>query len=267
MILGVYSRRVDATIGEGMTLGEYESVTYWYVRQLAEETFEIQPLNTQHVPSGMLTRMEAVKFLRQFEPEPAYYERHTFPAMKTLAKKVRQGEKALAAGDLDESERQFAKALMIDELNVDANLGLGEVYVNKEDLPKLKSVLDRLMGIGQVFHDENRVKFNRFGISLRKHGHFDDAIRYYEQALSATDSDEHIYFNMARAYMDKGDLDQSMVQLQKALELAPDFVEAKKFLAYCRKRLEGDAAAPAQPQAPAKGADTPEPPAPAATGE
>ena len=234
-ILGIYSQLLETKIGEGSTQKTRDALTYWYVRQLSAESFEIQPLNAHHVPSGVRSTLDGVDFLRQYSPEPGYYATHTVPALKTLAKKLKSGEEALAAGDLDEAERQFIKALMIDDLNVDANFGLGEVYTQKDDVAKLKEVLDRLLSIDEAFHEENRVKFNSFGINLRKHGHYDDSIRYYQKSLEIIDSDENVYFNMARSFYEMGDLDQCTINLRKALALAPSFVEAQKFLRYCQK--------------------------------
>lgn len=234
-VLGIYSQKLDTVIGTGGTQKDRETVTYWYVRQLSEDAFEIQPLNAHHVPSGVCSKLPAMDFLRQYTPEPGYYNTNTVPALKTLARKLRMGEEALAAGDLDEAEQQFIKALMIDELSVDANFGLGEVYIKKEDVAKLREVLDRLLCMDQAFHEEHRVKFNSFGINLRKHGHYDDSIRYYEKSLEIIDTDENVHFNMARVYFEKNSLDKAVEYLKQALKIRPGFTEAQKFLQHCLK--------------------------------
>ena len=145
------------------------------------------------------------------------------------------GQDAFAEGDLDEAERQFIKAIMIDDLNVEANYGLGEVYSEKKDFEKLKKVLDTLLGIDEAFTYEFRQKFNEFGISLRKNGHYDESIRYYQKSLEIVNTDENVYFNLARVYYEKGLNEQTVSNLERALKINPNFTEAQKFLNYCKK--------------------------------
>lgn len=236
-ILGVYSLQIEADLGAGATSGTHHNVTYWYARQLSDKEFEVQPLNAHHVPSGVRSTMTEMDFIKQYTPEPAFYRLHTVPALETLARKVEMGEKAFADGDLDEAEAQFIKALMIDDLNVDANYGLGEVYSEKKEFDKLKKVLNTLLGLDEAFNFEYRQKFNSFGISLRKNGHYDESIRYYEKSLEIVEDDENVYFNLARAFFEKGSLTDSIDHLKQALTINPTFVEAQKFLKYCEKRV------------------------------
>ncbi len=234
-VLGVYSLTLQAEVGTGSTKDTRENVTYWYARQLSESEFEIQPLNTHHVPSGVRSVMAEMDFLKQYMPEPTYYRTHTVPAMDTLARKVKMGETAFENGNMDEAESQFIKALMIRKEDVDANYGLGEVYSETKEFNKLKDVLNTLLGLSEAFTMEHRQKFNKFGISLRKNGHFDESIRYYEKSLEIVEDDENVYFNLARVYFEKGRNDQCISNLEAALNLNPEFIEAQKFLNYCKK--------------------------------
>jgi tetratricopeptide (TPR) repeat protein len=238
LILGVYSLELDADIGTGGTQNKHQNVTYWYARQLSSEEFEVQPLNVHHVPSGVRSVLKEMDFLKQYTPEPSYYRIHTVPALNTLSRKITMGEDAFKDGNLDEAERQFIKALMIDDKSVEANYGLGEVYSEKKDFDKLKKVLDTLLGISEAFTYEHRQKFNQFGISLRKNGHYDESIRYYNKSLEIVEDDENVYFNLARVYFEKGMGDQCVEKLEQALSLNPEFVEAQKFLKYCRKAAQ-----------------------------
>lgn len=234
-ILGVYSLQIDAAIGTGGTQASHSNVTYWYARQMSQLEFEVQPLNAHHVPSGVRTVMAEMDFLKQYNPEPSYYRIHTVPALDTLARKIEMGEKAFEEGDIDEAERQFIKALMVDDKSVDANYGLGEVYSEKKEFEKLKKVLNTLLGLSEAFTMEHRQKFNQFGISLRKNGHFDESIRYYEKSLEIIADDENVYFNMARVYFEQGLNEDCVTSLEQALNLNPEFVEAQKFLKYCKR--------------------------------
>lgn len=237
IILGVYSLDLTTDLGVGETSGKHQSVTYWYARQLDADRFEAQPLNVHHVPSGVKKELAARDFLTQYKPEPRYYRLHTVPALESLAKKIEKGEQAFSMGDLDEAERQFVKALMIDDVNVKANYGLGKVASEKKDYVKLKKVLGTLLHLDEAFSQEYREQFNSFGITLRKNGNYDEALSFYGRALELNDRDDHVHFNMARAFYDKNAVDECLRHLNMALSIRPDFVEARKFLDYVMKRM------------------------------
>ncbi|MEF3698922.1 tetratricopeptide repeat protein [Desulfolutivibrio sp.] len=237
IILGVYSLAMQTDLGVGDTAGKHQSLTYWYARQLDAERFEVQPLNVHHVPSGVKKELPVKDFLTQYVPEPRYYKLHTVPALETLAKKLEQGEQAFSLGNLDEAERQFVKALMIDDLNVTATYGVGKVASEKKDYVKLKKVLGTLLHLDEAFSREYREQFNSFGITLRKNKNYDEALAFYGRALELSANDDHVHFNMARAYYEKNTVDACIKHLNLALSIRPDFVEARKFLDYVMKHM------------------------------
>lgn len=258
-ILGVYSLRQSSDIGTGTTAGKREQLTYWYVRRTAPDKYDVQPLNASHVPSGLRKEITEIELLTGYTPEPTYYRTFTVPALDSLARKVAQGEAMMAKGNVDEAERQFMKALMFDDANVQANYGLGEVYSEKKDFDKLKKVMKTLMGQDAAFDQEHRERFNTFGISLRKNKHYDDSVIYYTRAIELNAGDEHVHFNMARVLFEKGEMEQCLQHLNIALAVNPEFAEAKKFMAFVEKKLGKVAAKPAPKPAP-----KPEEPAPEA---
>jgi tetratricopeptide (TPR) repeat protein len=235
-ILGVFSLKKREQIGTGQTIVKTAQVTYWYARRLDSDVFEVQPLNSHHVPSGLRTILSEVEFLSQYDPEPAYYKTHTVPALGTLYRKIREGEELFSRGNLDKAEREFVKALMIDDLNVEANYGLGEVYSDTQEFVKLKSVLDTLLMIDEAFEFKHRARFNKFGMSLRRNGHYDESIRYYRKALEFNKQDDHVYFNLARVYLDKKEMKSCVKSLRVALQINPRFEEARKFLRWCERQ-------------------------------
>jgi len=73
-------------------------------------------------------------------------------------------------------------------------------------------------------------------VTLRKDGHLDESIGFFSKALELEKNDENLYFNMARVYFDKGDLEECTRVLQQALNLNPQFKEAGQFVRYVGKR-------------------------------
>ncbi|NJB67669.1 tetratricopeptide (TPR) repeat protein [Desulfobaculum xiamenense] len=235
-ILGVYSMTKSTDVGHGTTQGHHTQTTYWYVRRLDDDTYEVQPLNARHVPSGLRNALSKGDFITVYAPEPRFYEQRTIPALKSLRDKIQKGEEHYAQGKLDDAEREFLKALMIDELNVEANMGIGSVYADKGEFQKVSKVLDILLNQDASFVEEQRVRFNRFGMSLRKQGMHEEALRYYSKALEYNDKDENLHFNIARAYFDTGRKDECITHIKAALTIAPDMEPAAKFLRYVEKR-------------------------------
>ncbi len=241
IILGVYSLAMQTGIGMGDTAGKRQSTTYWYARQLDADRFEVQPLNVYHVPSGVKKELSAGEFLTQYAPEPGYYKANTVPALQSLARKIEKGEAFFSMGNLDEAEKQFVKALMIDDVNVKATYGLGQVASEKKDYARLKKVLGTLLHLDEAFAHEYRGHFNSFGITLRKNKNYDEALAFYGRALELDAMDENVHFNMARAYYEKQATDDCLNHLNIALAINPGFVEARKFLDYAMKRMGGGA--------------------------
>lgn len=234
-VLGVFSHKAKKSVGVGGTQAVHVQVTHWFVRQISEEHLEVQPINVYHVPSGMQEIVNIERFLREYSPEPNYYQVNTVPALKSLHDKILKGSEYLEENNLDAAEKEFIKALMIDEYNIDANYGLGEVYSEKNEMEKLAKVVRRLMGIEAAFTFEHTDRLNSFGVRLRRNGQLDQAAEFLEKAAAMNELDAHIKFNLARVYFDRKEADKCRAVLQAALENEPGFVEARKFLAYLDK--------------------------------
>ncbi|WP_243359001.1 tetratricopeptide repeat protein [Fundidesulfovibrio terrae] len=234
-VLGVFSLRKSDEVGTGATQARHAQLTYWYARQLDQTAVEVQPLNVYHVPSGIRKQAGLNDFLRSYTPEPRYYEANTVPALRSLTSKIEQGEKFFSMGLLDDAEKAFLKALMIDEVSVPANYGLGDVYTEQKEYLKLRKVLNVLMGLDDAFSLEYRQKLNTFGINLRKQGYLEESIAFFNKALEIQKNDENIYFNLARVHFDKGEIDKCIGILNIATTLNPEFIEARKFITYCER--------------------------------
>lgn len=235
-ILGVYSNTKSQEVGAGTTSRAAKQQTYWFVRRINNDDYEIQPLNASNVPSGMRTTITKGELIQNYEPEPGYYESRTLPALKSLQKKVELGEKFFRKGLLGQAEKEFLKAIMVDDQHAEANLGLGAVYCEQKEFQKVKKVIGVLLNNDDAFKEEQRQQFNTFGISLRKQGMHGEAIRFYQRALEVDPNDEHLHFNLARVHLDNGDDLECLKHVETSLKLNPKFDAGQKFLNYLSKR-------------------------------
>jgi tetratricopeptide (TPR) repeat protein len=227
--MGVYSHSTRYEYKVGERGSRYRHGTFWFVRKRSEDLFEVRPLNANHVPSGVCTLVSREDFLRFYTPELGYYQENTLPCMEALQKKVRMGRRYFNMGQLDRAEQEFCEAVLMQRDSVDGNMGLSEVYAEQQEFTKLRTVLDKLLNIDDTFREEQRHRFNEFGMNLRKQGCFDDAIRFYTKALEVNADDENLHFNIARAYHGRDDCEQCRKHLDRALELNPDMTEALAF--------------------------------------
>jgi tetratricopeptide (TPR) repeat protein len=73
---------------------------------------------------------------------------------------------------------------------------------------------------------------NEKGIGLRKSQDYGGAISEYKRVLNVHPDDEGIYYNIARAFYEKGDMEPARRNLESALRINPGFDEARRFLDY-----------------------------------
>jgi len=235
-IKGVFSTQTLMKIGTGTTQRKTIQKSYWFAEELDDGTISIQPLNVNYVPSGPKKQISKDEFLDKFSPEPEFYVQTVYPKMRELTKTIARAERHRQKGETYSAEFEFKNALKIDEENIRANFGLGLTYLDRGEKEKAKDVFERLVKLDAAFEEEHKHLFNEFGIKLRKQGMYDEAVQYYGRALELTKDDEHLHYNIARAYFGLNRIDKVIEHLQEALKLNPEFEEAKKFMEYLDKK-------------------------------
>ncbi len=236
-VLGVYSHSTKYQYHFGERASRYRHGTYWLVRKLNDRNYEVQPLNGNNIPSGVRKVVDRETFLKFYTPELDFYREYTLPCLESLQKKIKLGRRYFNLGRLDDAERAFCEAILLNDQDVEANMGLGGVYAEQREFSKLREVLDKLLSNDELFREEQRHKFNAFGIDLRKRELYDDAVRFYRKALELNEQDENLHFNIARAYHGRGHLDVAYDHLKRALRLNPRLKEAEAFLVALRREM------------------------------
>lgn len=231
-IRGVFSSQTGSTVGTGTTTRQTVQKTYWYAVELESGALEVQPLNSSNVPSGPKLSVEREKFLSTYHPEPEHYTEVVLPSLKGMKDSVRRGEDHRNNAESYSAEYEFTHAVEVDEENVRANFGLGLTYLERGETGRAEDIFKRLVGIGATYDPEHKHLFNDFGISLRKNGMINQALEYYHKAEELSAGDENLCLNIARAYYEKGDFDNCLKYLKKALDINSDLEEAGMFWVY-----------------------------------
>ena len=229
-INGVFSSQEVNKVGTGTTTRKTIQKTFWYCIEMDDDQLEVQPLNTNYVPSGPKKKITKEQFFSSFSPEPEMYVTTVYPKMRELNKTIARGDRHREQGEHFSAEMEYGSALKVDEENVRANFGLGITYLERGEGGKAENIFERLVRLDAAFEEEHKHLFNEFGIKLRKNKLIDQAVIYYERAMELCPQDEHLFYNLARAYLDDKKLDNAIEYLLKCLDINPVLEPAVKFL-------------------------------------
>ncbi len=100
--------------------------------------------------------------------------------------------------------------------NIYAMDQLAQVYLAEKDPFRALSMYEKIMEINPADYD-NYTKMGNFYLSFNN---IDDAMRFYEKALSIHDYDE-AYWGIARVYLYKGEKEKAKQYLERAINLSP----------------------------------------------
>lgn len=235
-LTGAFSTEKQERVGTGTTQRKVTQKTFWFATENDEGQIDVQALNNNFMPSGPKRSLDKEEFLRRFNPEPEFYQKKVFPKMREVEKSVERAEENRAKGAMYSAEFEFQNALAVDEENVRANFGLGLTYMSMGETNKANDMFHRLVKLDAAFEKEHKHLFNEFGINLRKSGMHDQAVDYYSRALEMTENDENLRYNMARAYYEKGEVEDCVEHLKGALEINPSMEASLEFLSYLHRQ-------------------------------
>lgn len=139
---------------------------------------------------------------------------------------------------LDRGEKELALSTfnrLVKEFPSDADL-FGEVA---DRLIRAECYAEALEFLREAIDNEPKspALYNRIGMVLRRLRDYPSAEEYYARAVKVCDTDEYLYFNFGRLYVDWKKWEKVKEMSEKALALNPGFEEAKKMLAFAEKKV------------------------------
>ncbi len=231
--MGVFSTNKPVVIGYGTTTRRIRVKEYLYVVRNGDN-FLAQGINSVHVPSGEKFSISKNDLLSNYDPEMDYMYKKMLPALRNLENTLAKGDRHRSRMEHFSAEMEYNEALQIDAENVRATFGLGLTYLELQDSKKADAVFKSLIHLDAAFDEEHKHLFNEFGIQLRKNKMFDHAVQYYDRARELSKEDENIFFNLARAWYEKGDWSNCLRNLIICLTMNKQLEEAQRF---CRHIL------------------------------
>lgn len=258
-IKGVFSTQKVSTVGTGATTRKTIVRTLYFCTELDDGSIELQPINKNCIPSGKKSSTTKEDLLRRFSPEPEFYVSTVQPRMQEMNLYIQKGDTHREKKEIYSAEFEYSGAIKLDEENVRANFGIGICYLERGELAKAEDILNRIVKLEAAFDPEHKHLFNEFGIYLRRAGMHDQAIRYYNRALELTKKDDHLFYNIARAHAEKGDVAGAKENLDMALRLNPRLEAAQKLHDQLSGKApmdaDGEAKTPAEKPAPTPRSD------------
>lgn len=225
---GVYSETKIQKIGTMGTSRTQTIVDYYTCKQEDENTVVIQILDMYGDPIPLVEKIPVEDFLKRFTYEPEQFKTKKTPSDMTTVKAIATAERHVARKEYNSAEFEYSKALKLDTENVRASFGLGKLYLQTGEAEKAVKVFSSLSQQENVLEPGNKHFFNELGIELRNLKLYDQAIEFYKKALEMASDDEHLLFNMARAYIDSGDKDMAVEYIDRALAVNPELETAQK---------------------------------------
>jgi len=230
-IKGVFSTQTKGVIGFGSTKRKVKQHIYAFVEEEADGSLCVRELNKHFVPVGKSRWITKDVLLKDFLPEPDVYLNKVLPAMRQVAESVEKADDHRANGELISAEFEYKNALRLDEEHIRGTFGLGLTYLARGETDNADIVFRRVVGLDGAFDEEHKHLFNEFGIRLRKNGMHAQALKFYTRAAKLVKrEDEHLLYNIARTFYEKGQGKQAKRLLEKALVSHPDFAPARDFL-------------------------------------
>lgn len=227
---GVYSETKVQKIGTMSTSRTQIIVDYYQCTQIDENTMNIQILDMYGAPMPLMEKVAIGEFLKRFTYDPDKFLNPKTSADLAADKAIATAEKHVARKEFNSAEYEYSKALKLDEENVRANFGLGKLYVETGEVDKAAEIFSGLAQQDNVLELSNKHIFNELGIELRGLKHYEQAIDFYRKALVLAQDDEHLLFNIARAYLEDGNKDIARDYLNRALVIDPQMKTAKMLL-------------------------------------
>jgi Tfp pilus assembly protein PilF len=139
-----------------------------------------------------------------------------------------------ALPDWKDSEAVFQHALNMTRNNHIAEMGMGNVWLGRGDLPKARFHYLASLRIKPDYAEAH----NNLALVLMQEGKMDEAAAQYQEAIKDKPDYAEVYNNLGVVFAGQGKSRQAEKGFRKALELKPGYAEAQSNLAKLLRERE-----------------------------
>ena len=210
------------------------SEIYWKCVVGPEGEIRMEMLDNEGNLTGHQETVGRAVFNNRFQHQPGGQEMlRPVKQSSELAPILSLADHHLESGEYNSAEYEYTRALRKDPQCRPARFGLGRVYLARGEQDKAKEVFSEVTSCGMVSQAEQVSICNDVAIELRKAGLVREAVDQYRQALEVTNDDEHLWFNLARLLDESGQGALAARLMEKAIQINPEFSEARLYLQNC----------------------------------
>ncbi len=206
-----------------------------YLLKINKEFVQQYPIPIEYTPGDEKKLWdlikEAIKELQSSTVEEAKKQMALLEELKQ--QELEKGRKYLKHKEYNQADKVFKKLIKTFKEDTDLKLSISDIYLEE-------GMVDDALGyLRNAYKDDPEAihVLNKMGITLRKAGKFDLAIKVFKEAISRTPDDEYLLFNLGRVYIDSKKWEDVLNVADNALKLNPDFKEAEKMLKYAERQI------------------------------
>ncbi|MBT5016916.1 tetratricopeptide repeat protein [Candidatus Peregrinibacteria bacterium] len=128
----------------------------------------------------------------------------------------KQADVHFTKGDYGLAEKHLLQVLSFDNDHLDANLKLGLLYLQQENLPRAEFFFQKLIDL-----KENPIYFSNLALTLYQQNRLEEAVKLYERAIEMDDKRAGRFVSVAHVYHELGDMEKALAAFEEATRLEP----------------------------------------------
>ncbi len=128
----------------------------------------------------------------------------------------KQADVHFTKGDYGLAEKHLLQVLSFDNDHLDANLKLGLLYLQQENLPRAEFFFQKLIDL-----KENPIYFSNLALTLYQQNRLEGAVKLYDGAIEMDDKRAGRFVSVAHVYHELGDMEKALAAFEEATRLEP----------------------------------------------
>ncbi|MFH1225836.1 MAG: tetratricopeptide repeat protein [bacterium] len=129
-----------------------------------------------------------------------------------------QAEELLEAEKYLEAEQKYIEIIALDNKNIEAYKGLGELYLEQKNYDQAKETMEFILKLNK---DDART-YNRLGAITSQKGNLEEAKEYYLKSLALSSESAAAHVDLGLVCQATGDQEEAFKCLQKAAAIEPN---------------------------------------------
>lgn len=136
--------------------------------------------------------------------------------LREAKKAFKQAELHYSKGDYGLAEKHLLQVLSYDNDHLDANLKLGLLYLQQENLPRAEFFFQKLIDL-----KESPIYLSNLALTLYQQGRFEESAQLYERAIELDPKKAARFVSLAYVYQELGELEKALDRFEAAYRLEP----------------------------------------------